>query len=143
VACQVKPTISAAESAIAAPSRITGAWRGNLSIGGGVYWRAPLPNGPPAPGDHLDFAAMSEQATSKPALDPETEAKLAWQEKEIMRLRDLLIGKDAELGVAKGKLAIAEDRMERLIIARERITTRVPGLGSVMRIVSRLLRGRR
>jgi hypothetical protein len=85
---------------------------------------------------------MPEQAIS-PELDAETAAKLAWQEKEIMRLRDLLIGKDAELGVVKGKLAIAEDRMERLIIARERITTRVPGLGSVMRLVSRLLRGRR
>jgi hypothetical protein len=85
---------------------------------------------------------MPEQATPR-ELDAETAAKLAWQEKEIMRLRDLLIGKDAELGVAKGKLAIAEDRMERLIIARERITTRVPGLGSVMRLVSRLLRGRR
>jgi hypothetical protein len=85
---------------------------------------------------------MREQVTSR-ELDPETEAKLAWQEKEIMRLRDLLIGKDAELGVAKGKLAIAEDRMERLIIARERLTTRVPGLGSIMRLFSRLLRGRR
>lgn len=85
---------------------------------------------------------MREQVTSR-ELDPETEAKLAWQEKEIMRLRDLLIGKDAELGVAKGKLAVAEDRMERLIIARERITTRVPGLGSIMRLFSRLLRGRR
>lgn len=85
---------------------------------------------------------MSEQATSR-ELDPETQAKLAWQEKEIMRLRDLLIGKDAELGVVKGKLAVAEDRMERLIIVRERITTRVPGLGSVVRLVSRLLRGRR
>lgn len=85
---------------------------------------------------------MPEQATSR-ELDPETQAKLAWQEKEIMRLRDLLIGKDAELGVVKGRLAVAEDRMERLIIARERITTRVPGLGSILRLLSRVLRGRR
>lgn len=85
---------------------------------------------------------MPEQVTSS-ELDAETAAKLVWQEKEILRLRDLLIGKDAELGVVKGKLAIAEDRMERLIIARERLTTRVPGLGSVMRLFSRLLRGRR
>ncbi len=85
---------------------------------------------------------MREQVTSR-ELDPETEAKLAWQEKEIMRLRDLLIGKDAELGVVKGRLAIAEDRMQRLITTRERITTRVPGLGSITRLLSRLLRGRR
>jgi hypothetical protein len=85
---------------------------------------------------------MSEQVTSR-ELDPETEAKLAWQEKEIMRLRDLLIGKDAELGVVKGRLAIAEDRMQRLITTRERITTRVPGLGSVVKLFTRLLRGRR
>lgn len=84
---------------------------------------------------------MPEQATSR-ELDPETQAKLAWQEKEIMRLRDLLIGKDAELGVVKGRLAVAEDRMERLIIARERITTRVPGLGSIIHLLSRVLRGR-
>jgi hypothetical protein len=97
---------------------------------------------------------MSEQATSSPApatvpapaavqatdLDPETRARLDWQEKEIMRLRDLLIGKDAELGVVKGKLAVAEDRMQRLMAVRERITTNVPGAGSILRLVSRLLR---
>jgi hypothetical protein len=85
---------------------------------------------------------MPEQVISS-ELDAETAAKLAWQEKEIMRLRDLLIGKDAELGVVKGKLAVAEDRMQRLMAVRERITTNVPGAGSILRLFSRLLRGRR
>ena len=100
---------------------------------------------------------MPEQATSTPSpatspaptappaqeLDVEGRAKLEWQEKEIMRLRDLLIGKDAELGVVKGKLAVAEDRMQRLMTVRERITTDVPGAGSILRLFTRLLRGRR
>jgi SAM-dependent methyltransferase len=75
---------------------------------------------------------------------PETgeRARLTWAEKEILRLRDQLIGKDHELGVVKGKLAVAEDRMERLMAVRERITTRVPGLRGLLRFAMKLLRGR-
>jgi hypothetical protein len=87
-------------------------------------------------------AVPAPAATRAPDLDPETRAKLEWQEKEIMRLRDLLIGKDAELGVVKGKLGVAEDRMQRLMAVRERITTNVPGAGSILRLLTRLLRRR-
>jgi SAM-dependent methyltransferase len=84
-----------------------------------------------------------ELAAQKPREpDAETKARLDWQENEIMRLRDQLIGKDAELGVIKGRLAVAEDRMQRLMAVRERITTRVPGLRGVLRAVMKLARGR-
>jgi hypothetical protein len=92
---------------------------------------------------HRSVPAPTPSESALRELDPETREKLAWQEKEIMRLRDLLIGKDAELGVVKGKLAVAEDRMERLMAVRERITTSVPGSNSILRLFSRLLRRRR
>ncbi len=73
---------------------------------------------------------------------PETKAKIADQEKEILRLRDLLIGKDRELGAAKGQLAVVEDRALRVSAVKERVTSNVPGLGPLLDIVLRLLRGR-
>lgn len=85
----------------------------------------------------------SERDAGKPRdPDAETKARLDWQENEIMRLRDLLIGKDHELGVVRGHLAVAEDRMQRLMAVRERITTRVPGLRGLTRAAMKLLRGR-
>jgi SAM-dependent methyltransferase len=47
--------------------------------------------------------------------------------REALRLRDILIGKDAELGAAKGRLAELEDRQQRLLNAARRIV-RLPGL---------------
>jgi SAM-dependent methyltransferase len=85
----------------------------------------------------------AELAAQKPREpDAETKARLDWQEHEIMRLRDQLIGKDNEMGVIKGRLAVAEDRMQRLMAVRERITTRVPGLRGLLRMVMKLARGR-
>jgi SAM-dependent methyltransferase len=82
----------------------------------------------------------AELAAQKPREpDAETKAWLDWQEKEIMRLRDQLIGKDQEMGVIKGRLAVAEDRMQRLMAVRERITTRVPGFTSISRLLMKLL----
>jgi hypothetical protein len=73
----------------------------------------------------------------------ELKAEIAQQQREILKLRDLLIGKDAELGLAKGRLAMYEDRSKRLAGAGQRLGSRLPGFGLLKGILVRLLRGRR
>lgn len=73
----------------------------------------------------------------------ELKAEIAQQQKEILKLRDLLIGKDVELGAAKGRLAMYEDRAKRIEGVRNRLGSRIPGFGLLTSIVVRLLRGRR
>jgi SAM-dependent methyltransferase len=74
---------------------------------------------------------------------PELVVELQRSNKEVLRLRDLLIGKDAELGAAKGKVAEMEDRSKRLENAKTRIESQVPVFGKLIGTVLRLLRGRR
>jgi predicted nuclease with TOPRIM domain len=67
----------------------------------------------------------------------ELREELAGAQQEILRLRDLLIGKDAELGAARGRLAELEDHSQRLANVAERVQSRLPGL---MRIGGAALR---
>ncbi len=67
--------------------------------------------------------------------------ELDQREKEILRLRDLLIGKDAELGSARGRAAELEARTLRLADAKNKIEARVPLFGKVVRGLMGLLRG--
>jgi hypothetical protein len=92
---------------------------------------------------------MSEQATST---DPRSSAgqsnaelrrELARQREEILRLRDLLVSKDAELGAAKGRLAELDDRSQRLVTAAGRIESRLPGVGRLIGTALRLLQSQR
>lgn len=73
---------------------------------------------------------------------PELQAELDRRQEEILRLRDLLIGKEAELGVAKGQLAVVEERWRRLAGAKNRVASRLPGLNRLLSFVLRLLRTR-
>lgn len=90
---------------------------------------------------------MAEQATSKSSPPRETEsdlrAEIARQREENLRLRDLLIGKDAELGAAKGRLAELEDRSQRIAGAAGRIESRLPGLGKLIGTALRMLQSQR
>lgn len=92
---------------------------------------------------------MSEQATStdpRPSQaedDSELRAQIARQQEEILRLRDLLVGKDAELGAAKGRLAELDDRSRRVAAVVARIDSRIPGLGKLLGAAVRLLRSQR
>jgi hypothetical protein len=92
---------------------------------------------------------MSEQATStgpRPAADEsesELRAKLVRQEEEILRLRDLLVSKDVELGAAKGRLAELDERSQRLSNLAVRVEARLPGVGKLFGAVMRVLRGQR
>jgi len=59
---------------------------------------------------------------------------------ENLRLRDLLVGRDAELGATRGRLAAAEDQSQRLANVATRIQARIPGGGGMIRVGSAALR---
>jgi hypothetical protein len=92
---------------------------------------------------------MSEQAMSTGHRPPEGQSdaelrdEIARQQEEILRLRDLLVGKDAELGAAKGRLAELDDRSQRIASAAARIEASVPGLGKLLGTALRMLRSQR
>jgi hypothetical protein len=93
---------------------------------------------------------MAEQATSAERARgdsgsqevSELHDELSRSREEVLRLRDLLIARDAELGAAKGRLAMIEQGSRRLADAAARIP--VPGATRVLQgligMVQRLLR---
>lgn len=88
---------------------------------------------------HNRLAELEQQ----PQARAETEAELDRREEEILRLRDLLIGMEHELGAARGRLAVYEDRTKRIESAKAQLTAKVPGSGFFVSLILRLLRGRR
>ena len=79
---------------------------------------------------------MSEQATEAETSQRELREELDRRQEEILRLRDLLIGKESELGAAKGRLAELEDPRVQLLAAKQQIVTRT--LGRLSGLVLRL-----
>lgn len=83
---------------------------------------------------------MPEPMTSdRPSADEE----VARLREENLRLRDLLIAKDAELGSLKGQVAALEAGTARLLNLVGRIRALIPGplAGVVAAVVRRLPRG--
>jgi hypothetical protein len=78
---------------------------------------------------------MPEQAISTPARAEdggeqdvsELREELARSREEVLRLRDLLVGKDAELGTLRGKLAELEGGAAPLVAIAARLRSLVPG----------------
>jgi Tumour protein D52 family len=58
----------------------------------------------------------------------ELQAELDRREAEILRLRDLLIAKDTELGEVKGQLAELENITRGLMTFAHRVQSKAPGL---------------
>jgi len=83
---------------------------------------------------------MSEQKTPVDEVE-ELRGTVREQREEILRLRDLLVGKDVELGIAKGRVVEFEDREKRLANAKKRIESKVPFVGRLLEPILRLLRG--
>jgi hypothetical protein len=81
----------------------------------------------------------SLEAVESPQTD--LEAEIARRDEEILRLRDLLIARDAELGDARGRLQIIEDHSERMSRLAARIP--IPGAAWLIDGVLRLLQARR
>jgi SAM-dependent methyltransferase len=69
---------------------------------------------------------------------PEMLKELDRRNQEILELRDLLIGKDAELGAAKGRVAELADHAQRVTHAKQRIESKLPFLGQLARAFARL-----
>lgn len=80
------------------------------------------------------------ESEERPALQREIDR----QAEEILRLRDLLIGRDAELGAAKGRLCELEDQTQRVANVAGRVQSRIPipfrFFGAILRRL-RALRG--
>ncbi|MGN6255071.1 MAG: methyltransferase domain-containing protein [Solirubrobacterales bacterium] len=74
---------------------------------------------------------------------PEMLAELDRLREENLRLRDLLLGKDAELGTARGALAAHEDQSRRLMGAVSRVQARIPGAMRLGGAALRRIQGRR
>lgn len=99
----------------------------------------------------IDSSAMPEQATStervedpRPGAGPdELREELARSREEVLRLRDLLIAKDAEMGSLKGQVAQLEAGTVRLLQLVQRIRSFVPGFAwrAVSGALRRLRRG--
>lgn len=81
-----------------------------------------------------------EAKAEEPAERADEAARL---EEEVLRLRDLLVGKDLELGVVRGRLAAHEARAERIAGAAATIQTRIPMVGRFLGPFLRRLRGPR
>jgi 2-polyprenyl-3-methyl-5-hydroxy-6-metoxy-1,4-benzoquinol methylase len=92
---------------------------------------------------HNRLAELEQQAEALPQAQAEHEAELERREAEILRLRDLLIGMEHELGAARGRLAVYEDRTKRIESAKAQLAAKVPGSGFFLSMILRLLRGRR
>ena len=58
--------------------------------------------------------------------EPAQTEEIARQREEILRLRDLLIGKDAELGALRGRVAELEAGTARLLNLAARLRAKVP-----------------
>lgn len=74
---------------------------------------------------------MSEQATpdaQRKARDEERlQAELASSQEQVLRLRDLLIAKDAEMGVLRGRVAELEAGVARILNLPAKIRSLLPG----------------
>jgi hypothetical protein len=63
------------------------------------------------------------------------------QQEEILRLRDLLIARDAELGAARGRAAELEEGSVKLLIAYKRLQSLAPS--ALFALLGKLRRGSR
>jgi hypothetical protein len=69
--------------------------------------------------------------------DGDLRAQLAQRDEEILRLRDLLITRDAELGAAKGRLTMIEQGSQRLAEAAARVP--IPGATRILQMMIRFV----
>jgi hypothetical protein len=56
-------------------------------------------------------------------------AELAREKEEVLRLRGLLITRDGELGAARGRLMVLEDRAQRLLGRARKLLALLPSRG--------------
>ena len=74
---------------------------------------------------------------------PEILRELDENREEVLRLRDLLVGMEVELGAAQGKVVEYEDREKRLHNVKKQLEAKVPVFGKLAVMLWRMLRGQR
>lgn len=72
---------------------------------------------------------------------PDLEGEIARRDEEILRLRDILIARDAELGQLRGQLKVIEDHSQRMARLAARIP--IPGAAWIADALLKLLTARR
>jgi hypothetical protein len=72
---------------------------------------------------------------------PDIENEIARRDEEILRLRDLLITRDKELGQVRGQLKVIEDHSERM--ARLAAKVPLPGAAWIIDALLKLMSARR
>jgi hypothetical protein len=92
----------------------------------GFFARQYYPDGIEA--DVAAVARLAAMASHPPEAESRTDAELVRLREENLRLRDLLIARDAELGAAKGQVAALEAGTARLLNLVGRIRSMVPGI---------------
>jgi chromosome segregation ATPase len=86
---------------------------------------------------------MPDPETSLETQLSEARGELAAHEREVQRLRGLLVRRDAELGEAKGKLTELETHVRRLTGAARRLAALLRGILRLPAAVLRRLGARR
>lgn len=89
------------------------------------------------------LASMAEQPIpigSHREPDVDLRAELVRRDEEILRLRDILMSRDAELGELKGRMAIIDQASRRLGDAAARIP--IPGATRVLQALIRFVQRR-
>jgi SAM-dependent methyltransferase len=74
---------------------------------------------------------------------PELLQEIDRRDEEILKLRDLVVGKDAELGAARGQLEVLEANAGRLVAAAGQVQARIPRITRLGGAVVRRLQRRR
>jgi hypothetical protein len=91
----------------------------------------------------VDSAAMAQPIKPLEAVEQrvDPEAEIAQRDEEILRLRDLLIARDAELGQVRGQLKVIEDHSERMARLAHKIP--LPGVAWIIDALLKLMSARR
>jgi hypothetical protein len=89
----------------------------------------------------VELGQEERRELSRESTAEELRRKLDSRNEELLRLRDLLIRRDAELGVVRGQLAMFEQGSQRLSNAAARIP--IPGATRLIQGLIRLLQGSR
>jgi hypothetical protein len=76
-----------------------------------------------------------------PSPEPNLDAEIARRDEEILRLRDLLITRDHELGQVRGQLQVIEDHSARMARIAARIP--LPGAAWIIDALLKLMSARR
>lgn len=96
---------------------------------------------PSTPVERLDAEPSDPDQQRLRSERDELRRELLLRDEEILRLRDLLVARDAELGAFRGQLRMIEDNSRRVTSFADQIP--IPGAGILVGLFMRLFSARR